>query len=385
MTNKENKGLNWNVILIVSALLACIGAGMLVSSLVSEHQAEAEAKKTPEPTEAADLQIMDSFDRLIQDALAQAHDAAAAVPKIYWIDESAPAPNSACYGEADDPAAISWLLEEAAELLDGQSTAFHTDVELAPNSTITYYLDESIMVIAWQQVLDDYVYTFAEVKISHPSQFRRYLAQNEFNSDYLYPVYRMADMVNAVMASSADHYRGRNQGIVVYNGIVEQSNYADKIDTCFIDQNGDLILVPAGTLEGHEEIQQFVDENNIHSSIAFGPILVSDGKRCAPKSYYLGEINDKYPRAALCQMDSLHYVVVMANSRDTYRNSPTIRMFAKQIEKLGCEKAYTLDGGKTGTIFMNGNNLNPRTKSPRWVSDIIYFATAIPSSGDNEG
>ena len=114
-------------------------------------------------------------------------------------------------------------------------------------------------------------------------------------------------------------------------------------------------------------------------------VLVEDGVRCEPETYYLGEIWDKYARAALCQKDSLHYVIVMANSQNSYRNIPTIHMFAEQIEKLGCQKAYTMDGGKTGTISMNGMNLNPKTSGSRWVSDILYFATAIPYAEETPG
>ena len=388
MAKPNNKTPVLNLILICCAVFACASFFFLLSVLiVTETQ-------TPEPTEpvtsfqAEDMEIMDSFDLIMEGALTQAYDAAVAVPKAYRLDESlfpGPMPDPECFGDAKDPSTLEWLLNDAAELLNGQSTLFHTGIEIAPNSKVTYYLDKSILVVAWQQVLNNYVYTFAEVKISHPSQFRRYLAKDEFNSDYTFPVTTMAKTVNAVMASSADHYRGRNQGIVVYNGKVEQSNYTDKIDTCFIDHKGDLILVPAGTLEGHEEIQQFVVENNIHSSIAFGPILIEDGKRCEPKKYYLGEIYGRYPRAALCQMDDLHYVVVMANGRDGFWRTPDIHMFTDEIVKLGFKKAYTLDGGKTGTITMRGENLNPTVNGIRWVSDIIYFATSIPDPEESVG
>ena len=286
--------------------------------------------------------------------------------------------------ETNDPASLQWLLDEAAEILDGQETIFRTDVELVHDSLITYYLDESIFVITWQEVRDNFVYTYSEVKISDPSQFRRHLANNEYNSDYMHPVSRMGNMVNAVMASSADYYRGRNHGIIVYEGEVKRADYSELVDTCFIDKNGDMILVPAGELITVEEAQKFVDDNDIDFSLAFGPILVDNGQRCEPANYYLGEVNDNYPRAALCQKDDLHYIVVVANGHLYHWDRPDIHTFAKWIEELDCEKAYTLDGGKTGTIAMQGRALNPTQGPERWISDIIYFATAIPSSATNE-
>ena len=62
-----------------------------------------------------------------------------------------------------------------------------------------------------------------------------------------------------------------------------------------------------------------------------------------------------------------------------YFQPPTIHTFAERIAELNCEKAYTLDGGRTGTISMRGNALNPLNGAERWITDIIYFATAIPS------
>ena len=86
----------------------------------------------------------------------------------------------------------------------------------------------------------------------------------------------------------------------------------------------------------------------------------------------------EYPRAALCQKDKLHYVVITANGLHGYLDSITIHEFAHYIDRLKFQQAYTLDGGRTGTIVMNGKVLNP-VDSERWFSDIIYFATAIPS------
>lgn len=383
MSSKQTIRMNWNVMLAVTAVFACISVCVLLIGMIPGHSAPPEPTEPPTPTEPVSFTIMDTYENMITDALSQAHDAAVSVKKVYWIAddaEIAPAPNEACYGEADSAAGLQWLLDDAAEILDGQEMLFSTAVEIYPNSTITYYLDASIFVVTWQQLIDNFVYTFSEVKITHPSQFRRYLANNEYNSDYMYPVSKMCTMSNAVMASSADYYRGRNHGIIVYQGEVKRANYSNLVDTCFVDENGDLILVPAGELDGVEEAQKFVDEHHIDFSLAFGPILVDNGVRCEPGNYYLGEVNDGYPRAALCQKDTLHYIVVVANGKEGYWQRPTIHDFANRIDELGCQKAYTLDGGQTGTIAMKGKALNPVQKFERWISDILVFATAIPSN-----
>ena len=75
--------------------------------------------------------------------------------------------------------------------------------------------------------------------------------------------------------------------------------------------------------------------------------------------------------------DILKRVVVTANKLYSYNSSPTIWTFAKHIETLGAKYAYTLDGGQTATISMNGKSVNPRPNGERWISDIIYWGTAI--------
>ena len=53
--------------------------------------------------------------------------------------------------------------------------------------------------------------------------------------------------------------------------------------------------------------------------------------------------------------------------------------FAKEINKKGVRLAYALDGGQTGTIMFNKKIVNePAFDGTRAISDIIYFATAVP-------
>ena len=378
---KEARDINWNIILSITATFAVISVVALFSCILFRKIVV--PVETPAPTEAPCYTIIDSFEQAIRDDLTTVRDAVRNATRVFWISENvelAPKPNQNSYGVASDPAELQWLLDEAADLLDGQEIVFSTEIEIFPGSTISYYLDDSIFVVSWQELINNYCYTFSEVKVSHPSQFRRHLSNNAYDSGAIHPVSRMAGHTNAVLASSADFYMARFFGIVVYQGEVKHYSDYDRADICFIDRNGDLILVPAGELATKEEAQAFVDSHNIDFSLAFGPILVSDGVRCEPDTYYLGEVIDKYPRVALCQKDKLHYVIVTANAKGAHRTSITIRTFADQIEKLNCQQAYTLDGGRTGTVTMNGKVLNPIVSSERWISDIIYFATAIPST-----
>lgn len=329
--------------------------------------------------------IMDQYDMQINNAVSTALEGVLSIEKIYWLSDDvqvAPEPNPECYGTASDPKELAWLIEEAKELLQGQELYFNTDITLHKDTDITYYFDETILAITWKQSYDGAVYTLSEVKIAHPSQLRRFLAGGTFGSEKLYVTSEMAASVNAVVASSGDFYNFRRVGIVAYDGVVQRVN-AKKYDSCMITESGDLLLVPHGEITTRTSAQKFVDENNVRFSLAFGPILVKDGVRCEPDYYPLGEIEEGYARAALCQMDELHYIMLAANGENGgFWNLPNIHTLAEFVHGLGAQQAYTLDGGQTAVIVMN-DELKNRVQfgSERRISDIIYFATAIPDGG----
>ena len=302
--------------------------------------------------------------------------------KEYRISDTAaaaPVPDETCYGEAASPAELDWLLDKAAEVLDGQKLYFSTDIETYVGSPVYYYLDETIFAITWKQVIQNTVFTFSEVKLMHPSQFRRYLTGGEFGSGTLSKPTEMSKTVNAVVAFSADFYAYRRKGITVTNGVVNK--YIPGIpDSCFIDRNGDMLLERNLEFADAAQAQAYVDEHNINFSLSFGPILVKDGEYSAPKGYILGEVKERFPRAAICQMDTLHYLFAAANMDKYYWTPVTMEDFAQCIYETGCRQAYALDGGQTATVVMNNtlmNNVN--YGSERLISDIIYFATAKPA------
>lgn len=337
--------------------------------------------------ENTQLYLMDRFDSFIDESLTDAKEAVLSVKKHFWISDSAeiaPEPDHERFGETGDPTSLQWLLDDAAPLLEGQDTLFRTDVEIMPDSKVTYYLDETIFAVTWKQVFGNFVYTISEIKISDPSQLRRYVADNTFDSANRYSTTDMSRMTNAVVASSGDYYRNRNFGIYVYDGEVKRVSSGNFADTCYVDVNGDLLFTRRGEILDVETAQKFVDEHNISFSLAFGPILIDNGVRCEHATYSLGEVNDHYARAAFGQRDTLHYVLVVANAEGRYNGYQTIHEFAAHLETLNCDKFYALDGGQTGVIAMNHKLINRvEFGYQRLISDIIYFATALPPKNTN--
>lgn len=363
------------VLCILSGLLSCV---LLCFLLLGGGNSGASGE-----THSADLAIMDRYDMYMTNAISSALDGVLSIDKVYWLhdtDTIAPEPDPGNYEKVSAPTAMEEFLRDAQALLGVEDTLFSTDTELMPGSEITCYLDETIMVITWKQVFHGAVYTISEVKIDHPSQFRRFLADGVYGSDKQYKTTQMAETVNAVTASSGDFYKFRPYGITVYNGEVQR--FDSRVDTCFITDTGEMLFAYRGEITDLETAQKYVEENGVRFSLAFGPVLVDNYQKVAPNSYPVGEVQNWYSRAALAQMGELHYLLIACNQENGLINVPTISMFADQLMSFGVEKAYCLDGGQTAAIVTGDELINrPDWGYQRLISDIIYFATAVPEGG----
>lgn len=326
------------------------------------------------------LGVVERFFMNSSNAVNDAASIVSNVPKHYWISsdvETPPKPSRDGFGKTEDPGQLADVIQAAEPLLDGQSLYFTTETPIAPDTQIHYYRDETILVITWKQAINSTAYTFSEIKIADPSQIRRYLSGGSYGSGKLAIPTEMAATVNAVVATSGDYYQFRNAGVIVYNGAICRASGG--ADTCYVDEKGDLHFTYMRDQMDMAKAQKFVEENQIRFSVAFGPVLVENGEKVAFGSYGLGEVGGNFARAAICQMDELHYLLVNANAEGNLGTYPTMYAFAEQIYATGCQQAYALDGGQTATLIMDGELVNQMTKGyQRKISDIIYFATALP-------
>ena len=319
------------------------------------------------------------------------------IRKVYKIPESekvAPKPNPAAYGTLSTGSAseVMNVIRKAEEsgLLDGQKVLFDPNADFYYDSDIQYYYDDTILVICWKEMIEGRVTSCAEVKIADGSQIRRKLCEDTYGSSvYLYCT-ELAAQANAVIAMNSDYYAFRDLGITCYDRQVYRFNdYGyylnykayNVTDTLFINSEGDFIFFYRGTETTAEELQKWVDENDILYSIAFGPILVDNGEQRIIDDYPCGEINLEYSRAGIAQVDKLHYLYMAVSHSNDGTPRCTVNEFGAFMAAKGVQKGYCFDGGQTGEVVMNGVPYNHIDfGNERTVSDILYFATALPES-----
>ena len=360
------------LILIVLSILA------LVWALVNIHPGT--GTNTGSTTENR-LDLVGKLDVFMNNAASDALENVADIKKIYTIPESdlvAPKPDQSKFGSTTDPAVVQAVVDSASALLEGQELVWNPDIVLMEGSEIEYYCDETILVIAWKEAINNSACSFVEVKIAHGSQLRRALSDNTYGSSvYMYPT-QMAQNANAVVAINGDFYGHRSCGITIYQRQLYRFN-PRTLENCFFTASGDMIFTHVGELDTEEEVKKFVQDNDITFSVSFGPILVENGEKKSTNTYLVGEVDIHYSRAAIGQVDKLHYLLMSINEEGVYKNRVTINQAADLIYAKGVPNAYALDGGQTATIVMNGETFNrPDWGNERIMTDIIYFATAIP-------
>lgn len=375
----------WLRLLAIPVKLALAAGSILLVGLLLVNMIQAVGTGTTSTARgASDVEIMDRYDMFVTNKISSALEGVVTIEKVYWLsdnDEVAPKSNQNNYGTTKNPADVLPILEKAKKLIAGRELTFNENISLWEHGQIHYYYDETILVIFWQQLMDGIVHNVAEVIVADASQFRRGLAGGEFGSDKQFVPSQIAQSVNAVVATSGDFYKFRQNGIIVHKG--ELRRFEGKfIDTCFIDDQGDLLFVKRGEITTEAEAEQYIEDHNVRFSLAFGPIMVENGKNVVPSSYPIGEITGNYTRASVCQKGKLHYMFINTSSYMDHglTQRQTLKNFADNLIELGAVNAYALDGGQTTIIAINGELVtSPDYEAERQISDIIYFATALPN------
>ena len=240
------------------------------------------------------------------------------------------------------------------------------------------YEDSTISVKCWRERIEIKSKTvtanFAEVKIAHPTQLRSAFAGGSFGTKRA-NASKIAKSNNAVVAINADFYNYRSDGLFIRNGTVyRELPYG--ADVLFVDSDGNFTVK-----SDRDAVKEgFYRKKKIYQSFSFGPALLIDGKavKDGNKNFVCGPYDDA-PRTAIGQIGTLHYLLCAIDGRSKYSEGVTVTELADIMSRKNCMEAYNLDGGQSSVLYFHDAVYNHVADGgERTLSDIIYFATALP-------
>ena len=243
------------------------------------------------------------------------------------------------------------------------------------DSSYENYKDDTIEVHYYKERKHSSWFHYMEVRIKHPSQLRMALAYNKFAKTgkiRKLPTEISSD-VNAVCAVNGCFYNVRWGGIFIHRRELLRDRPFGA-DVLLIDSMGNFHIVEDKQLKTSGILEQY----DIINGVSFGPELVHDGKELTITKRDWEPFTNE-PRTAICQYDDeLHYLVVLAEGRNSQSVGVTMQTFAHEVAAKNVKIAYNLDGGRSGTMII-GNRLKNRVGwgAEKPQSDIIYFATAV--------
>ncbi len=275
-------------------------------------------------------------------------------------------------------AAEDLIIEETeGDLLIDSSWALPLDftVPPAPNPeayTENGYEDASIRVSVETTEEDGVIWHIGRIQIASATQLRTATA-GKLTSTKTALVRKLAEKNNAIIALNGDNFVDAPKKTTFEYRMTQKirSKANKKKDILIIDEKGDFNLFIKS-----EGIGDF--SGTVVNAFTFGPALVKDGVLLTMDTEYGYNPNGKEPRSALGQTGELSYVFVIAEGRGE-SSGVNHQQLAQKMFDLGCVQAFNLDGGNSAEmVFHEKIYKGMPGGDERTLSDIIYFATAVP-------
>lgn len=244
------------------------------------------------------------------------------------------------------------------------------------------YEDESIRVkLEHREMEDGTKMHIAYVQIADASQLRTGVVNPEkLGSSKTASVSSLARKYNAVIAMNGDNYVDKPEKTTFEYRMTQKirSKTNRTKDILIIDDQGDFHL-----FQKSQGVKEFPNElkklgRKLVNAFTFGPALVKDGKLMEIDENYGYNPHGREPRAAIGQLGTLSYVLVIVEAKDRSGNSGFSQTrLGEFMYELGCRQAFNLDGGNSAEMVFGEQIIKGmHSGDERGLSDIIFFASA---------
>lgn len=228
----------------------------------------------------------------------------------------------------------------------------------------------------WNFGRTDLRFFVADIRTQSPDQLRTAFAGDKYSRNSVEATSAIAERNGAVIAVNGDYYNYKeDNGTVIRNGVLYRDDKSTR-DHLLIDKDGNFSVVYKRDYEPRKG-QEWIDRGIVQSFV-FGPALVDGGEMVElPEKYAIStKDTQREPRVAIGQVDTNHYVFVIADGRrnDWSEKGMTLQELQQVCYEAGCRVAFNLDGGGSATMILEGERVNRgSTSRERDVSDIVYI------------
>ena len=208
----------------------------------------------------------------------------------------------------------------------------------------------------------------ADVYVADVQSVQTYMPGGTYNSSGM-NIVSLTKEADGLLAVNGDYSAFAAGGVSIKNGVLCRNDWYDA-DICVLYQDGTMKCYAPSEFDAEAAI-----ENGAWQAWTFGPSLLnSRGEALTEFSSVSANILNANPRTAIGYFEPGHYCLVVADGRQTgIATGFTMQELAKEMETLGCQTAFNLDGGQSAQMVLHGDRINSPCNGGRYVNDIVVI------------
>lgn len=231
------------------------------------------------------------------------------------------------------------------------------------------YRSDDYLITVEECYVGDAVAFVADVYIRDIHSLKTAFAFNSFKGNYSKneEFTELCARSKAILAVSGDFVSIREDGTVIRNGEVLQTNKFN--DICVLKVDGTMSVYGLRGITRDE-----LTNGGVWQTWCFGPNLLDKDGNAIDIQHKLMRLN---PRCAIGYYEPGHYCFVIVDGRQKYYSiGMTLTELSSFMASLGCKVAYNLDGGQTSQMLLDDAIVDMPANGGRKVGDIIYIERA---------